>query len=335
MTYSDLKYIEFALCKEMLETIEIVENFKPDVSKRFVKDVLEKKKIFITGEGSSRIFPGKHFKDLSLSFGTDYDVIVEGASQALEFQLNNQAIFGVSNSGKTKELVSLFKKLNSINYTSFYGLSATPDSTITQLAEDSEILKCGTECAVAATKSVVEQALFFESLFYNYVNHPMESLDLLSQKIRYALEMPIDSKLIEIISNASIIYFAGRNNGVAEELALKTNEITRKKSDFLEGTYALHGIEEVMNQDEVVIIIDPFEQEEQKFKKILVDGIGMNVIAIASRQTCFPTILIPEMIAYKNYIELAAGWNMLVETGLHLGVNLDKPHRARKIGNEA
>ena len=32
--------------------------------------------------------------------------------------------------------------------------------------------------------------------------------------------------------------------------------------------------------------------------------------------------------------EMAAGWNLLVETGLRLGVNIDKPERARKVGNE-
>jgi glucosamine--fructose-6-phosphate aminotransferase (isomerizing) len=31
---------------------------------------------------------------------------------------------------------------------------------------------------------------------------------------------------------------------------------------------------------------------------------------------------------------MAAGWNVLVEAGLALGVNLDKPLRARKVGNE-
>ena len=45
---------------------------------------------------------------------------------------------------------------------------------------------------------------------------------------------------------------------MAEELTLKTNEITRKSSDYLEGTYAVHGIEEVMNADEVVIWVEPY-----------------------------------------------------------------------------
>jgi len=33
-------------------------------------------------------------------------------------------------------------------------------------------------------------------------------------------------------------------------------------------------------------------------------------------------------------VELAAGWNILVETGIALGINLDKAERARKVGNE-
>ncbi|TVQ96896.1 MAG: sugar isomerase, partial [Spirochaetaceae bacterium] len=34
------------------------------------------------------------------------------------------------------------------------------------------------------------------------------------------------------------------------------------------------------------------------------------------------------------YAQLAAGWNLLVELGLALGVNMDKTERARKVGNE-
>ena len=86
----------------------------------------------------------------------------------------------------------------------------------------------------------------------------MEGLKDLAEKTEQALTLKIDPAITEIIRKASIIYFAGRNNGVAEELALKTNEITRKKSAFLEGTFAVHGIEEVMDKSEVLIWIEPF-----------------------------------------------------------------------------
>jgi glucosamine--fructose-6-phosphate aminotransferase (isomerizing) len=34
------------------------------------------------------------------------------------------------------------------------------------------------------------------------------------------------------------------------------------------------------------------------------------------------------------YLQLMAGWNLLVEIGLATGIDLDKPERARKVGNE-
>ncbi|MHC4387952.1 MAG: sugar isomerase, partial [Planctomycetota bacterium] len=134
--------------------------------------------------------------------------------------------------------------------------------------------------------------------------------------------------------NAPTIYFAGYNDGVAEELTLKTNEITRRKSDFLEGTYAVHGIEEVMDPTDIVFVVDPIQEEIEKFQEVLVKGVGLKVVAIADRDTPFTTVKVPAAGELRQYVCLCAGWNVLVEIGLALGINLDKPERARKVGNE-
>jgi glucosamine--fructose-6-phosphate aminotransferase (isomerizing) len=133
---------------------------------------------------------------------------------------------------------------------------------------------------------------------------------------------------------APTIYFAGFNDGVAEELTSKTNEITRKKSDFLEGTYAVHGIEEVMDPGDIVFVVDPIDDEADKFHDVLEKGVGLKVVAIANRPTRFPTILVPDAGDFTPYVYLCAGWNVLVEIGMASGINLDKPQRARKVGNE-
>jgi glucosamine--fructose-6-phosphate aminotransferase (isomerizing) len=65
-----------------------------------------------------------------------------------------------------------------------------------------------------------------------------------------------------------------------------------------------------------------------------VKGVGMNIIAVSTEKSIFPTIVIPDGDQYAEYVQLAAGWNILVETGISLGINLDKPARARKVGNE-
>lgn len=104
----------------------------------------------------------------------------------------------------------------------------------------------------------------------------------------------VPDEITHKIANAGTIYWAGRNEGVAEELTLKSNEITRKPADYLEGTYAVHGIEEVMNAKDVLLWVDPYAESEQKFADVLVKGVGMTIVAIASRPTQFPTILIPD-----------------------------------------
>ncbi len=334
MDANNKKYTQYALVREMLETTEVVRKFDPSCTERFVQTIRSKKGLFMTGEGSSRIFPAKRTLYASLKDRNRLPLFTEGATQSLEYNLTDLAVFGASNSGKTKEVVRLFHRLKEQGHTAYFGLTANKNTPLEELALDTHILQCGKEDAVAATKSVIEQGLFYDSLYRNLTGKEMPGIDKLADQVDEALKLKVDPALTEKMKNAGMIYFAGRNTGVAEELTLKTNEITRKKSDFLEGTYAVHGIEEVMNADEVVIIIDPFEEEEEKFKQVLIDGVGLTVVAVSHRQTSFPTIIIPDGGEYKDYVELAAGWNLLVEIGLALNINLDKPTRARKVGNE-
>ena len=204
-----------------------------------------------------------------------------------------------------------------------------------RFAAQTFVLKCGWEQAVAATKSVAEQALFYQELLAQLRGATLgDKLGALADAIEAALTGEIDSAITQSIADAGTIYFAGKNDGVAEELTLKTNEITRKKSDFLEGTYAVHGIEEVMDSSDVVIVIDPFEEELEKFKETLVDGVGLNVVVVSTEPTIFPTIVVTRVEELQNFVFLAAGWNILIEVGIRLGVNLDKAERARKVGNE-
>lgn len=327
-------YSKFALAREMMETPSIIRSFNVEAANRFIPSLREKGKIFFTGEGSSRIFPAKRAITYALSCGLNLSIATEGATQSMEYDLHDFVVFGASNSGQTKEVVRLFMKLKNELHPAFFGLTANEKTKLEELALDTHILSCGKENAVAATKSVVEQALFYDCLLYNYQGKTLKNLSMAADLMDVVLTQSIDSGLIQIMKNADMIYFAGRNNGVIEELTLKTNEITRKKSDFLEGTYAVHGIEEVMYPNEVLIIVDPFEEEEEKFNECLVKGVGMNVVAISSRETIFPTIRIPDGKEFKEYIELMAGWNVLVEIGIALGIDLDKPVRARKVGNE-
>lgn len=334
MNLKEEKYNRYALVREMMETPEIIRNFDAGAASPFVSVVKKCKGLFLTGEGSSRIFPAKRAIASSLKNAFRVPVITEGCTQAEEYNLADYAVFAASNSGQTKEVIRLATSLKNQKHKAVFGLTANTKTKLEEIAAGTHVLSCGKENAVAATKSVIEQGLFYDSLMRAINGEKMDGLKELSEKTEKALTLKIDTGITEIIKKASIIYFAGRNTGVAEELALKTNEITRKKSAFLEGTFAVHGIEEVMDKSEVLIWIEPFSPEQEKFNECLVKGVGMNIIAVSAKKTMFPTIIIPDGGEYAEYVQLAAGWNILVETGISLGINLDKPTRARKVGNE-
>ncbi|MEA2733800.1 MAG: hypothetical protein QOE14_251 [Humisphaera sp.] len=335
MNLTDAKYTQFGLVRDMLATADVVANFSADQAKETGRAIAQVGRLLLTGEGSSRIFPAKNAIANARRLNWPITLHTEAGRQAQEYDLANWAVFAASNSGKTSEVIKLFNDLRGKGHEHLYGLTASENSKLGELSEKCYVLKCGPEGAVAATKSVIEQALFYQAMLEHACGIPLlgRRCRLLSEQIATALTTPIDPKITDKIAAAGSIYFAGRNDGVAEELTLKTNEITRKKSDFLEGTYAVHGIEEVMNKDDVVVLIDPYEDALGKFNDVLVKGVGLTVITIATKPTSFPSIVVPEC-DLQPYVMMAAGWNVLVEVGVKLGINLDKPVRARKVGNE-
>lgn len=329
------KYSKFALCREMIDTVDVVKKFDSKQTVDIAKKIKSVGKLLLTGEGSSRIFPAKNAIRKALTEGLETSFVTDGSRQSALYDLSRFAVFCASNSGKTKEIILLAKKLAAIGNDNRFALSANENTPLEKECKETFVLNCGWEKAVAATKSVTEQALFYESIIWNMIGKadPIEASGL-AEKMEKALKMPIDPKIIELAKKAPTIYFAGYNDGVAEELTLKTNEITRKKSDFLEGTYAVHGIEEVMTKEDVVFVMDPIKEEIEKFQTVLVDGVGLTVVAVSTKETPFPTIIVPDAGEMNSHIFLSAGWNLLVEIGLALGIDLDKPERARKVGNE-
>ncbi|MBD3393346.1 MAG: sugar isomerase [Chitinivibrionales bacterium] len=333
MNRDDAKYSTFALVQEMMDTIDVVRGFDHAQAEAVAKKVKAAGRLLMVGEGSSRIFPAKNAIRKALTWGADTVLQTEGSRQAAQYDLSKYAVFCASNSGRTKEVIALAKKLKAEGNRNVFGLCANAGTTLEAEVAETFVLRCGWEQAIAATKSVVEQALFYESML-RHMTGKGPWADGLAEKVEEALTMPIDSGIIDIAKAASVRYFAGYNDGVAEELRLKTNEITRSKSDYLEGTYAVHGVEEVMSKDDIVFVIDPMPKEQDKFKEVLADGVGLTVVAISDRDTPFTTVRIPSAGDMNPFVSLCAGWNILVETGLALGIDLDKPERARKVGNE-
>ncbi len=328
-------YARFHLVNEMLQTPGLIRDFKLGDAEPVVAAIRETGKVIFTGEGSSRIFPAKNAISYARRNGLNLDLAAEGSRQAAEYRLDDRVVLGASNSGRTRELIALFEGLKESGHRNLYSITSNPGTVLESLSDRTFLLGCGKENAVAATKSVEEMALFYCALLGAARDRKLDDhLAETAEAVEHALEMPIDRGIVDMLAGASTLCFAGRNDGVAEELALKTNEIIRRKSCYFEGTYVLHGVEEVLTSDDIVLLINPFKSEYEKIQTTLVDGVNMMVLAIAEEDTPFPTIRIQNAGDLTNLVYLAAGWNLLVEAGMRLGIDLDRPARARKVGNE-
>ena len=212
-------YTQFALAREMMETPGIIKNFKFKNADKVVAAIKKTGKIFFTGEGSSRIFPAKNAMYLTRRMGLNFDMAAEGGRQALEYKLDDSIVFGASNSGQTKEVIALFDMLKGKGHKNLYALTANHNTKLESLSSQTFVLSCGKENAVAATKSVEEQALFYHALLLATQGKSVDGeLAKVSSAVQDALTMPIDKEIVKSIANAGMICFAGKNDGVAEEL---------------------------------------------------------------------------------------------------------------------
>lgn len=78
MRLNDPRFGEFCLVREMLETPEILAGFDFGASGPTAQVVKEAGRLFLTGEGSSRIFPAKNMIYDALRLGIPLALATEG-----------------------------------------------------------------------------------------------------------------------------------------------------------------------------------------------------------------------------------------------------------------
>jgi hypothetical protein len=82
MNLTDPKFKDFALVKEMLETVEVIRGFGYGQGCAAVEEIKKAGRLFLTGEGSSRIFPAKNMMCEMMRAGASVSVTTEGAPGA-------------------------------------------------------------------------------------------------------------------------------------------------------------------------------------------------------------------------------------------------------------
>jgi len=215
MNNIDGKYRKYFLVKEMLEVKKILAATNTLQIFEFIKHI-KHKKILLTGEGSSRIFPAKKVIYDARHHSYKEIIITEGASQSAEYNLDDYTVFIASNSGKTKEGLTLIEKLRKKKHKNIIAVVAHKNTEIINNADYGYLLGSGHEEAVPATKTVIEQALFYDILFRKSNNKNLPDLNKIANLIEKVLKIKIPKKIFNKLVSSKMIYFLGRNNGVSE-----------------------------------------------------------------------------------------------------------------------
>ncbi len=326
--------------KEMLESPDIIRKFDLEITKKIAKRIGSRRIIF-TGMGSSVLFPANNAKNRAFMLNIKNRVEVYFASDLLSYNdFSDTFVILCSNSGMTKETIMLFDHIKK-NGAKAVAVTAVENSILAKKCKDKIIMKCGFEKGVAATKSVIEQALILESLIFNIAKNQgikinfdeiRKALVDTSRKVQWNINIRVPGNMLKVLAEAASIYFIGRQTGVADEITLKSHEIARKSAFFYPDTHIVHGIEESIESNPMVIF-EPF-----KFRKFINDfkrfskRTNCKLFGIDS-QKFIEGIKIRSNTYFENYCLLTAGWGLLRCVAKNQGVDIDKPKKALKIGN--
>lgn len=145
MLANQFPYSKFNLITDMIAAAEVIRTFDTAVVKNVAQQIAATGKLLISGEGSSRMFPAKSAIAHSRRKGWNCHLVTEGGRQSQDYALDGWATLGVSNSGRTAEVIRLFQKLKSSGNPLRYSLTALPESTLESLASSGHVLHCGKE----------------------------------------------------------------------------------------------------------------------------------------------------------------------------------------------
>lgn len=326
--------------EEMREAEKVCLDFDFDITKTLSQEIGNKRIIF-TGMGSSLIFPGKHAKNRALKLGIANKVESFFASDLFQYtDFSDTYVFLCSNSGKTKEVILLLDHITAHGGTTI-AITAVVDSILGKRSHKKILLTCGFEKGVAATKSVVEQALIYDSLIHHLAKNQGGMVDFKKLKVELVdtasaiknnINLKLEAGLLDSLVRANSYFMVGLDNGLAEEITLKSYEIARKMALFYPDTHIVHGVEEAIESNCAIVfqtsVFKDYLSDFEKFsRKTHCQLVGLD------NNRLLPGVMVEINDVFSNYCLLAGGWGILRNIAHALKLDIDHPQKASKIGN--
>jgi glucosamine--fructose-6-phosphate aminotransferase (isomerizing) len=262
--------------------------------------------VLLLGEGSSRLVPGGLARRLAREWGLAGFAQCSGRQLPVDW---SGTLLAVSNSGRTRELI---EALTGRSYLALTGLSDGPLSA--GAAACCAVLP-RPEGAVAATASVLGQALVVAEALAAASDRALDRAAL-----RQALASLAEPQAPAFTGR---LWVVGADDGVAEELALKAWETAGLPAVPVAAGLALHGLEEVLEADDLVWLVEVDPRDR-----------GAIQARLATTGAQIHEQALPDCGPLTPLLRLAAGWRVLAAWARARGRDPACPRRARKIGND-
>ncbi len=189
---------------------------------------------------------------------------------------------------------------------------------MTRLGGPTRVLMPRPEVAIAATASVYAQVLTIAEAVAVAAGQSAPIARLRAGAAEALAAKP------QAIPGIRRIFWCGGEDGLADELALKTAETTGQAGFSCPGTMALHGVEELWANGDLVIDLGLSSEDA--------DDLTRRVTATPARQIRLGALVEDDWAPLDR---LCAGWNLLAAQAALLGRDPAVPRRARKVGNPA
>ena len=289
-------YQHFML-KEIMEQAEVLTRIVDQDGKKFTEialDILRARQVIITACGTSRyaalvgryLFSrvGKKFCDVVMA--SEFGYFADSVDK-------NTVVIAVSQSGETADVVEGVKAAREVG-ARVISIVNRPNSILTDLSHQVIYLNCGSEIAVAATKSFLSQLAIFYLLSFSMVNSFDEAvarLTGLSAEITRVLDWNKSEliKLSQKLKDKNDFYYIARgiNFAIASEGALKLKEISYIHAEGMPAGELKHGTLALIEPGTPVVVICP---ADYTFSETLSNAIetksrGAYIIGVSDRES--------------------------------------------------
>lgn len=191
-------------------------------------------------------------------------------------------VIGVSQSGETKDLVDIFNEIRKTSEKiTLITIVNNENSTLPQEKSDFYLpIMCGSEIAVAATKSFISQIALFYILAALVKNNEEKVVNNLS-KIKYFMDftlknidVPVADVAYKLFMRPSIHILGTSLTGVAKEGALKIREVVLNHTEGYDAAEFKHGPNTILGKNTIYSLTDMekllgnlIEMSEKMFSK--------------------------------------------------------------------